>query len=213
MPKPVWKMILVPSLITLAVTLLRLVGELRGWSDLFFRRSAGGFGAIVGITWLAVLFAVYFAIQLQREGDVPSKPSRSILLALLALALTFVGFNVMYIGYPDPGSLTQAVGASIIIAALYVMRLSWPSYWKVLCAYAVAARLPVIVIMYYAIKGNWGTHYDVVPPGGTFPDWQTKFVQIGLLPQVFLWIPFTVILCGLFGVITVAICQRRSPST
>src|SRR3990172_9861836 len=38
------KLILVPAVITLAVTLLRLVGELQGWSEGLFNRSAGGGG-------------------------------------------------------------------------------------------------------------------------------------------------------------------------
>jgi hypothetical protein len=33
------KLILVPSVITLAVTLLRLVGELQGWSPTLFNRG------------------------------------------------------------------------------------------------------------------------------------------------------------------------------
>ena len=28
---------------------------------------------------------------------------------------------------------------------------------------------PVIVIMYLAIKGNWGTHYDAIPPDVSYP--------------------------------------------
>jgi hypothetical protein len=44
------KLILVPGLITLVITVLRLVGELQHWSKLFFNPSAGGGGAIVGIS-------------------------------------------------------------------------------------------------------------------------------------------------------------------
>ena len=46
------KLILVPAVITLAVTLLRLVGELQGWSPALFNREGGGRGALVGIVWL-----------------------------------------------------------------------------------------------------------------------------------------------------------------
>jgi hypothetical protein len=35
-------------------------------------------------------------------------------------------------------------------------------------------------------------------------------VQAGLIPQVFLWVPFTVVLCGLFGILTVTIRRRRN---
>ncbi len=39
------KLILVPALITLAVTLLRLTGELMHWSKALFNPAAGGGGA------------------------------------------------------------------------------------------------------------------------------------------------------------------------
>jgi hypothetical protein len=209
MPQAVLRMILVPSLITLAVTLLRLAGELRGWSEVLFRRSAGGFGAVVGITWLAFVFALYFAFKLGRVGDVPVRPARSILLAILALVLTFSGLNVMYYGAPNTKPLFQATGAVVILIALYFMRSAWPSYSRILMAYAIASRVPVIAIMYLAMRGDWGTHYDAIPPDVSYPDWPTKFIQAGLIPQVFLWIPFTVILCGLFGMIALALLRRR----
>ena len=39
-----------PALVTLAVTLLRFVGEMLHWSPRFFSREAGGAGALVGMT-------------------------------------------------------------------------------------------------------------------------------------------------------------------
>ena len=42
---PVRQLILVPSVITLAVTLLRLVGELQNWSPRLFNKEPGGGGA------------------------------------------------------------------------------------------------------------------------------------------------------------------------
>lgn len=208
--KAVLKTIFVPSLITLAVSLLRLFGELRNWPEFLFGKSAGGSFAIVGITWLAVVFAICFAIRLEKAGDVFTRPTRAILLAVLALALTFAGLMVMYKGAPNTTPAFQFAGAAIILLAIYVMRVAWPDYWRVMIAYAIAARVPVIVIAYYAVKGNWGTHYDAVPPDVTFPDWYAKFVQAGLIPQVFLWVPFTVILCGLLGILTVTVRRRRS---
>jgi hypothetical protein len=49
---PVLSLVAWPALITLGVTLLRLVGELRGWSPSYFSRLPGGGLAIVGIVWL-----------------------------------------------------------------------------------------------------------------------------------------------------------------
>jgi hypothetical protein len=208
--KAVLKTIFVPSVITLAVTLLRLFGELRKWPELFFGRSPGGSGSIIGITWLAVVFAIYFAVKLEKAGDVFTRPTKSILLAVLALVLTFAGLMVMYIGAPNTKPVYQLAGAAIIIVALYIMRTAWPDYWRIMLAYAIAARVPVVIVMYFAIKGDWGTHYDALPPNMTFPDWYAKFVQAGLIPQAFLWVPFTVVLCGLFGILTATVRRRRN---
>jgi len=92
------------------------------------------------------------------------------------------------------------------VVALLVMRPAWPAYWKVMLAYALIARIPVIFVYYLAIRGNWNTHYDAVPPGVTVEG--PRFVLLGLLPQLFLWVPWTVIFCGLFGVVTVALMRR-----
>jgi hypothetical protein len=47
------KLILVPAVITLAVTLLRLVGELQGWSPILFNRGDKPFSpSLVGIVCL-----------------------------------------------------------------------------------------------------------------------------------------------------------------
>ena len=58
------RMVLGPALITLAVTLLRLVGELQGWSPRLFSREAGGGGALVGISWLVPVFGAWFGCKL-----------------------------------------------------------------------------------------------------------------------------------------------------
>ncbi len=51
------RLILVPAIVTLAVTLLRLVGELQDWSPRLFSKEAGGGGALVGIAWLGIVAA------------------------------------------------------------------------------------------------------------------------------------------------------------
>ncbi|HKC12472.1 MAG TPA: hypothetical protein VKI41_10605, partial [Vicinamibacteria bacterium] len=68
---PLRQLILVPALITLGITLLRLTGELLEWSPAFFNRTGGGFLSIVGIVWLVPVFGVYFAVQLVRAGHSP----------------------------------------------------------------------------------------------------------------------------------------------
>jgi len=103
------RLILVPAVITLGVTLLRLVGERQGWSPALFSREPGGGGALV---------------------------------------------------------------------------------------------------MLAAILGNWGTHYDVMPPGAPAMSGLYKWFMIGLLPQLTIWLWFTVAIGGLFGIAAGAIAAR-----
>ena len=78
-------------------------------------------------------------------------------------------------------------------------------------AYGLAARIPVAIVMLMAIMGNWGTHYDVLPPNfpeieiGSFATW----VVIGLVPQLTIWMAFTVIVGSIFGGIAVAVTKRQ----
>jgi hypothetical protein len=198
-------LILLPSIITLAVTLLRLVGELQRWNETFFRRSPGGTGAIVGITWLAILFAIYFGLKLRKAGQAFESRGKSIGLSALALVL-FVAGTLLTINVGEfKISLKMMAGYLVIFAALYVMRLAWPAYWNAMLTYALAARIPVIIIMYLAMQGNWNTHYDAAPPNAAYPNLMNKFLALGLFPQIFFWIPFTVIFCGLLGTIVAAI--------
>ena len=93
----------------------------------------------------------------------------------------------------------------VIVASILVMRSAWPAYWDTMMAYALAARIPVLIVMYPAIRGNWGTHYDAALPTQKFADVTAKFVELGLAPQIFFWIPFTVVLCGLIGTVVASL--------
>src|SRR5688572_9442456 len=64
----VGRLILVPALITLGVTLLRLTGELLGWSPLLVNRAPGGPGALIGIVWLVPVFGFWFGLRLARAA-------------------------------------------------------------------------------------------------------------------------------------------------
>ncbi len=83
---------------------------------------------------------------------------------------------------------------------------------KVLLAYAYAARIPVLVVMFLAFKGSWGTHYDALPPGFVSKGFAADFWNLAVAPQMFLWIAFTVLVGTLFGAVTAAIAQRRKPA-
>src|SRR5262249_36648034 len=70
------RMIAVPALISLAVTLLRLTGELEHWSPKWFSSETGGIAPsgmswLIGISWLAVPFGAYFGFRLVAAGRGP----------------------------------------------------------------------------------------------------------------------------------------------
>ena len=112
------RLILVPALITLGVTLLRLAGEVMHWSPAFFSREAGGAGAVVGIVWLVPVFAIYFALRLLRAGPRPAL-GRAALFGFAGLAV----FALAVVAITKAG-----LGPVASIAVLPSPR-SWPWPW------------------------------------------------------------------------------------
>jgi hypothetical protein len=207
------RLILVPALLTLAVTLLRLVGELSGWSSRFFSAEAGGGGAIVGIAWLPPIFGIYFGLRLRKAGFEPTSAGRIALFALLGFLTMFALVAVVSAAsVPHPFNFfLLALGGAV---GLVVAMRGWPVLGKTLALYGFAARLPVVVIMFFAIMGRWGTHYDAPPPDfpeGTGP--LAEFVLTGLLPQFTVWIAYTVVTGALFAALALKVAaRRRTPS-
>jgi hypothetical protein len=203
------RLIFIPSVITLAITVLRLVGELQHWPTSLFNPAAGGGGSIIGITWLVPIFGIYFGMKLAGAGQGPASAGKAIGFAVLGIALTFAGGFIGFApNFQFPGKI--AVGLVLIALGGVIPFFAWPTLWKVLIAYGYAARIPVVILMYFAIRGNWGTHYDVVPPG--FPEdtaFWPKYMQIAFVPQMLIWIVFTIIIGMLFGGIAVAVAYRR----
>jgi len=205
----VTSLILVPTLITLVVTIVRLIGELQKWPSPFFSRAVGGGFAIVGIVWLVPVFGIYFALKLAGAGGGPTSFGKSIGFTVLGLVVVVVGG---FVGFAPaltfPGKL--AVGVVLMAVGTFLVYPGWPALFKTLLAYGYAARIPVAVIMGFAIRAQWGTHYDVVPPEYKGPmDFWGKYFEIGLLPQLVFWVVFTVVIGSLFGSIVAAIARRK----
>ncbi len=206
------KLILVPAVITLAVTLLRLVGELQGWSPRLFSREAGGGGALVGISWLVLVFGAWFGWKLATSGERPASLWRALGLTVLALAiLPASGFVAGKLGIAEVSVTTLLIYAVVSIVGLLLALRAWPALGRTLLVYAIAARVPVVLVMLAAILGSWGTHYDVSPT----PDFPamaplSKWLLIGVLPQLTIWLWFTVVIGGLFGIAAAALARRRA---
>jgi ketosteroid isomerase-like protein len=204
-----------PALVALGVTLLRLAGELRGWSEAWFSRATSGLvpeGAVswlVGITWLALPFGAWFAWRLGRSGAPPRSPGRAFLVALLALAVLYGGTRLvprLELGFPGFLFAIWTVG----VLAAVVAWLAWPALGRSLLAYGLLSRATVAVVMLLAMRGRWGTHYDYADMPRVFelPFWAT-YLLFALLPQVVFWVAYTVVLGALAGTL-VAAWRRRA---
>jgi len=102
--------------------------------------------------------------------------------------------------------VASAIGVAVAFWA-------WPALGRTLLAYAAAARVPVALVMLVAVFGNWGTHYDVAPPGGEYVNQMAPIVKwfwIGLLPQATIWIMFTVVFGLIFGALAVGLVRPRA---
>ncbi len=64
-----WKLVLWPAAVTLAVTVLRVAGELLDWTPVLFNRAVGGAGALVGIVWLIPVFGIHFGYRLAAQAE------------------------------------------------------------------------------------------------------------------------------------------------
>ena len=212
------KLIMVPALIALAVTIVRLAGELFGGPSSFFSRAAGGGGALIGIVWLVPIFGIYFAIQLVRGDHAPESAGKVIGFAALGLvaAGAMMGIVMALTGDPNVSvSLTGAVlqqlgfGVAALVAVL-ITRKAWPAFFQTMLAYAFASRLPVLIVMFLAMMGEWGTHYELGPPGYPETGFLTKFFLIAVMPQMTFWIMFTMVFGTLFGGIAAVVVKSKA---
>lgn len=165
------RLILVPSLIALAINIVRLIGQREGW----FSTESGGGAELVGISWLSLVFGPWFAWRLRRAGGGP-RVERAWLWSLLSL-LVLVGVVAWRISGIDRTATGDAGFAAlrsnilVIVAAgvpLALLQLVvWPRLALALFAWAALARATVVVITWIAKTEGWQTHY-------------TKFGQIGI---------------------------------
>jgi hypothetical protein len=205
-------LILVPSLITLLITILRVYGELHQWPKPWFSSQPGGGAAIIGISWLPLIFGPYFALKLSGAGAGPRSTGKSIGFGALGFVLIFGGGFLAF--SPHFSAIRFIGGLLLMVLAAAIQFNPWPELAKTLLAYAYAARIPVAIVMFFAMRGNWGTHYDVVPPNYTGPTSLVgKWFAIGAIPQLILWIAFTMTVGMLFGGVVTALVRRGRTTT
>jgi hypothetical protein len=208
------RLVMVSGLIALAVTLLRLIGELRHWSPRWFDNEGAGITPsgvswVIGISWLAAPFGVYFAMRLIAAGRGPASAARAILYAAGGLVVLYVGQRLIAprLAGDDLRPRLLLIWAFSVVPAALMIR-AWPALWRVLLAYGLASRIPVAVIMFLAMRGTWGTHYDY---GGQVPvaEFWFYYVWLAFVPQLVFWVGYTILVGMLTGAITAAVYRRR----
>ena len=199
-------LITVPALITLGITILRLVGELQEWPSPWFNTAAGGGGAIIGISWLPIIFGPYFALKLAKAGDGPSSVGKAIGFAFLGLAVYFlsgVWFGRMF---SHPTYLTL-VPILLMLFSAFIPGIAWRSLGNTLLAYAFAARIPVLIVMFIAMREGWETHYSRIAPVFANSGFAKQYLYEAFLPQMTMWIGWTVVVGAVVGVIVAAVVR------
>jgi hypothetical protein len=205
-----WRALLLwPVAVSAVVTLLRVVGERRHWPEAHFSPLPGGGLATVGITWLVPLVGFYVGWRLQRHGQHPPSPLRAAWQPLAALAAGW-GLAALVSWLADPGwTANLVVWAVLSLAAAVAAALAWPAAGAALLAYAAAVRGLVVLVSWVAFARAWGTHYDAVPSGFPPMRWPPRFLLLGVLPQMTIWIAFTVALGLAFAVVGWMAASRR----
>jgi len=210
------RLIFIPALISLGVTLLRLAGELLHWSPAWFSpetsgtRPVGPFTWVVGITWLAIPFGAYFAVKLCSTGG--KRPSMHVwpftaIAGLVIMVASPYLLRLIPVKFPQ---LLIFIWLFMAIAAI-LQYFAWPELFKTLLAYGFAARIPVVIVMLLAMMGNWGTHYDYVglPPQFMMP-LLPRFLWLAFFPQLVFWVGFTIVAGSAAGLVATVAMRLRT---
>lgn len=201
------RLVWVPAIITLAVTLLRLVGEIRDWDRELFSREPGGNGAIIGIVWLVPIFGAYFGYRLARGGRGPRQKVMALLAHVAASALLVgAGWATFHFEVEFPAAGYYVSGAAWVCALIPL--LVWPALFFTNLLYGLLARIPVVVITYLAVYQKWGTHYEKLGPENLDLPADEKALFLSMA-QLGLWVGFTIVAGGLFGCLASLFTTKR----
>jgi hypothetical protein len=193
-------LVLVAAVLSLLVTVLRVVGEVQGWDARWFGSEAGSPLNPFGIVWLVPVFGFLFGRRLAQAAGRPP--------FVASFFVPMFGFVVLvgvagYVGSTLKGADLLQAGTWVAIGAPILSLLAlfaWPRAFVTLLAYGVLARLPVVVVQYLDIQNGWQTHYGKVHP--ELPTMTADERLLGLtVAQACVWLPFTILLgCGLAAV-------------
>ncbi len=112
----------------------------------------------------------------------PRSAGRVVLFGILGLALIFCSRFLFAI---FPGHFPKILIPLWLCwaAAAAFQFFGWPCLFKTLLAYGLAARIPVAIVMFFAMLRKLGTHYDYVgmPPPFSMPP-VPRYLWLALFP-------------------------------
>ena len=197
-----FRLLLWPTLITLAISVARVVCEVNGW----LKTSAGGDLLPLGITWLMFVFGGWFGWKLSRAGSSP-RVKRPWLWPLVALLVT-IGVGAIRghllsttTGDEAIAALLREVAIMVSIAALVgalAMFVVWPRLAWALLLYGLIARATVVAITWLAKSNGWNTHYTKFGPTGLEHDMERTMVGASIM-QLGFWVGMTVMIGTFVG--------------
>jgi len=134
------KLITVPAIITAVVTIVRLLAEFGNLPSWLANKEAGGAGAVIGIVWLAPIFAVYFATKLIGASGTFWKnlvktlfyyglAARVPVLLIMGLAI-FGEWGTHYDAFPPEFPATSAMG-KFLLGGVGAQLVIWVGVWTV----------------------------------------------------------------------------------
>ena len=134
------KLITVPAIITAVVTIVRLLAEFGNLPSWLASKEAGGGGAVIGITWLAPIFAVYFATKLVGASGTFWKnlaktlfyyglAARIPVIIIMGLAI-FGNWGTHYDAFP-PEMAGWSTMTKFLVGAVVTQLVLWVGVWTV----------------------------------------------------------------------------------
>src|SRR5690606_31087414 len=157
------------------------------------------------------VFGFWFGLRMQRSGAGVANPNRTLLMAVVAVAAALASVAICtqleLISMPTKEAPGEFHGIVYFMGSLGLGSLlafvAWPRMAITMLVYAILARVPVIVITWLAVRGEWNTHHAKLPAEFVLPA-DADIMSVLITPQMTFWPMLTVI----FGTLCAAVAAR-----
>jgi len=200
-PVSITSLMSVPAVITLVI--LGPVVALVDWPYVLF--------SMVGISWLPIIFGPYFAVKLARAGAGPESTGKGIGFALVA-AVVFVLAMLWFAATFAHPTFVTLVPLVIVLVSAFIPRIGWKSLGNTLLAYAFAAGIPVLILIFIAMRAGWEAQYSRIGAQFANVGFVRQYLYEAFIPQMAImtmWIGWTVIVGAVCGWVAAIFARAR----